>query len=122
MKYRLRRHSVIIAVLFALIISLGSAAYRFVEGWSILDSIYFVVVTVTTIGYGDLAPLTMGGKILTIFFSFFGIAMAFYVISVISGSLFKKHMGRKVGEIKKDIKKEEELQDKTKKKKSKKKR
>ena len=34
----------------------GTVFYRIFEGWSWLDSFYFTVVTLTTVGYGDLSP------------------------------------------------------------------
>lgn len=104
-------HFRIFFVLFFVVILLGSFAYYVVEGWSYLDSIYFVVITATTIGYGDLVPQTVAGKIFTMFFSFFGIAMVFYAVSIITGNVFRKYFGRKVGELKKEIKKQEELKE-----------
>jgi hypothetical protein len=53
----------------------GSILYSWLEGWSYLDSMYFVVVTLCTIGYGDLTPTKPITKILTIFFALNGVAI-----------------------------------------------
>jgi voltage-gated potassium channel len=53
----------------------GAAMYRWLEGFSVVDSYYFVVITLSTIGYGDLSPHTDAGKIFTIFFIIFGLAL-----------------------------------------------
>ena len=94
MKKRWRLLSFVL--LFILVVLLGSKVYQVVEGWSYLDSVYFTVVTMTTIGFGDLVPLTNAGKIITIFASFFGIAMVFYLISIIGSYFFERklrHLG-----------------------------
>ena len=49
----------------AFVIALGAAVYHWLEGWSWLDSFYFVVVTLTTIGYGDFAPTTPLTKLIS---------------------------------------------------------
>lgn len=54
------------------------AGLPFPEGivkWSYGDSIYFMVITLTTIGYGDLSPSTPGGKVFVIFFGAIGLAI-----------------------------------------------
>ncbi len=45
---------------------IGTLVYPLVEDWSLIDSLYFSTVTLSTVAYGDLAPKTVLGKILTI--------------------------------------------------------
>lgn len=96
---------------FVGVIVAGAYAYQYVEGWSLLDAFYFVIVTVTTIGYGDFVPITSIGKIFTMFFSFFGVAMAFYFLSLVGSALFKKHVSAKVTEIKREVQKQEDIKE-----------
>lgn len=56
-------------------ILVGAIVYHYLEGWSWLDSLYFVVITTTTIGYGDLSPTTPLTKFITIFFALNGVAI-----------------------------------------------
>lgn len=58
-----------------LIIGLGSVVYHFLEGWSWIDSFYFSVVTLTSVGYGDLSPQTDEGKLFTVFYIVLGIGV-----------------------------------------------
>ena len=98
-----------IILLLIVFIILGTYAYHQAEGWNYLNSLYFVVITITTIGQGDFVPQTTAGKIFTMFFSFFGITIAFYLFSVMGSHLFKKHLGRKVSEIKKEFEKQQDI-------------
>lgn len=53
----------------------GTIAYRLIEGWSWLDSLYFSVITLTTIGYGDFSPQTNLGKLFTMLYIIIGMAL-----------------------------------------------
>ena len=63
-----------------------------VEGWSYLDATYFSVMTVTTVGYGDLHPTNDVSKIFTMFLVLFGAGLGIYIISTFAASLME---GRK---------------------------
>jgi len=106
---RVRRGFILGILVFIFVIFLGSFLYQQIEGWSFLDSVYFTVVTATTIGYGDLVPRTNLGKIFTIFFSFFGITMFFYFIFLITGFFFDFTSKRRVHKFKENIRKKDEL-------------
>ena len=64
-----------VAVLVLILMFSGTIFYWSVEGWSFLDSFYFCVMTLATVGYGDLAPQTALGKIFTIVYLFVGLGL-----------------------------------------------
>ena len=67
----------------AVMVGIGAALYHQLEGWSWLDSVYFVVITLTTIGYGDFHPTLPVTKLITIFYSLNGIILLLLLIDII---------------------------------------
>lgn len=65
------------------ILGVGTVAYHFIEGWSWIDALYFSVITLTTIGYGDLSPQTDVGKLFTIFYILLGLGMILSFIQTV---------------------------------------
>ena len=53
----------------------GMFVYRWLEGWGYLDSLYFCVISLPTVGYGDLAPPTAEAKVFTIFYVINGVGI-----------------------------------------------
>lgn len=58
-----------------IILGIGSVVYHYLEGWEWIDCLYFSVITLTTIGYGDFSPQTVPGKLFTIFYILIGLGM-----------------------------------------------
>ncbi|HZK29864.1 MAG TPA: potassium channel family protein [Methanoregula sp.] len=59
------RFRIYLAILAAVLL-IGVTGLIVIEGYSLLDAFYFIIVTIATVGYGDLHPLTPLGKILVI--------------------------------------------------------
>lgn len=78
-------------ILLLILIASGMIFYSNVEGWSLLDSLYFSVITLATVGYGDFAPKTSAGKVFTIVYLFIGIGL---FVAVVQG-LAKAQMHRR---------------------------
>src|SRR5579872_155603 len=51
-----------IAFALLLLAAIGTAGLHFIEGWSWFDSLYMVVITFSTIGYGEVHPMTTAGR------------------------------------------------------------
>ena len=59
-------------LLYGVLLLIGTVFYARTEGWSVLDALYFCVVTLATLGYGDFAPRTSLGKVFTIVYVLIG--------------------------------------------------
>jgi len=65
----------------ASIIVLGVIGYAFIEGWSFFDSLYMTVITITTVGYNELHPLSTAGRLFSIFLIVGGVGGALYTLT-----------------------------------------
>jgi hypothetical protein len=83
-------------IIFIIVVMLGGFVYSYLEGWSFIDAVYFSTVTVTTLGYGDLAPVTIAGKLFTIVFSLSGIAIGLYIITSLGKYFFTIELRKRV--------------------------
>lgn len=72
----------------------GTIFYHYVEDFRWVDSVYFCVITLTTIGYGDIVPTTDAGKIFTIFYVIFGISILAASANYILHHALERHQKR----------------------------
>src|SRR5947209_16255917 len=83
----------------AVLILVGTLGYHFIEDKPYFDSLYFTVITLTTVGYGDIVPETRTGRAFTIFLALGGIFTLFYVatemIRLVIGGEVREALGRR---------------------------
>jgi voltage-gated potassium channel len=61
-----------------LVLIIGTLGYRIIEGWSYLDAFYMAVTTLTTVGFGEVHPLSESGRVFTLLIIFVGFGLAAY--------------------------------------------
>ena len=74
------------------VILIGTVGYSLIEGWDVLDALYMTIITVATIGYGEVKPLSNTGRWFTLFIIVFGVGTMAYLIGqftrvMVEGSL-----------------------------------
>ena len=62
-------------------VSLGTIGYMVIEKWSLLDALFMTAITMSTIGYGEIRPLSPTGRIFTIGLIILGVVSASYALS-----------------------------------------
>jgi len=90
-----RRSRLLVALgLICLVIVAGTFGYRFIEGWPILDALYMTVITMTTIGYGEVRELSQTGRIFTLGLIVASIVIAGYSLSQLTAFVFEGEFNR----------------------------
>src|SRR5215210_7406211 len=80
------------------VVAFGTLGFTLIEGWSLLDSLYMTVMTVTTVGYGPPLPLTPAGRNFSILFMVVGVGTAGYLLSTAVQSLVRSEIVAAYGE------------------------
>jgi voltage-gated potassium channel len=91
------RKTIYLFIASGLIILLGTFVMYAVESQvpnskikTLLDALWWCVATVTTVGYGDIVPVSNIGRIVALFYMFFGITMIAILLSVITNNVYKR--------------------------------
>jgi len=86
----LQRRLILIASALAFVSLVGTAGYTVIEGWPPFESFYMTVITVTTVGYGEVHPLSRAGKLFTVVLIVMAVSVVTYVFTSLN-QLFIEH-------------------------------
>lgn len=81
---KLYRHLLFVATLYGLLLVLGSGGYILIEGWPWTDSVYMTVITISTVGFGEIRPLSPIGRVFTGGLIVLGVSTTAYAISTLA--------------------------------------
>lgn len=77
----LRKRLILSGLLIFLMVALGTAGFIVIERWNFLDALYMTIITLTTVGYGEVHNLSSEGRIFNIFLIIGGVGTVFYALS-----------------------------------------
>lgn len=85
----LSSNSLLVVGIVYLISSVIFGGYMMIfEGQALIDALYYLVTTSTTVGYGDISPTTSVGKVLSMFYMIISIASLGMIISVVGEKIY----------------------------------
>ncbi len=76
-----------------IIVSVGIIGYMFIERWSFVDAVYMTIMTITTVGYGEVHPLSKAGQIFSIVLMVGGVGGGLYTLSLFIQYLLEGEFG-----------------------------
>ncbi len=91
------------------VISFGTVGYMYIEGWSFLDSLYMTIITIATVGFREVGPLSPQGMVFTIILILLGMGFLLFSVSTFTAFLVegeinvifrRRKMMKKISELK----------------------
>lgn len=107
--HEFRRRLVRVLLMLAAALVLGTAGYMLIEGWRLLDAVYMTVITLSTVGFTEVHPLSEAGHLFTIALITTGVSTTAYAVGTIgeyfiggrlSGSLRRRRMQHEIDRLK----------------------
>lgn len=75
------------ALLVLIAAAYGTAGYMLIEGWNPLDAFYMTLTTITTVGFGEIHPLSTAGRLFTVTLVIGGVGTMLYAFGVLAETL-----------------------------------
>jgi voltage-gated potassium channel Kch len=90
------KNVLVLLSLTGLIASGAAVVFMLLEDWRFIDALYFAVVSMATVGYGDFVPKTGAGKIFTIGYMLIGIGMFVTTVAAIAEAMLSalRHLSK----------------------------
>lgn len=85
----LRWRLLVVGAVLVSAIAIGTLGFRLVEGWPVFDAFYMALITLTTVGYGEIHPLSLHGRMFASFLMLVGVATVFVSFAVLGDTLLR---------------------------------
>ena len=72
------------------LIAIATGVFRWIEGWPWIDAAFFAITTISTVGYGDITPVTTAGKIVTMVYIMLGLGVFVAATSAVAEALLRR--------------------------------
>jgi voltage-gated potassium channel len=101
MDRRIARRVILIAALLVFTMFIGTAGFRLLEGYPLFDAFYMTLITITTVGYQEIRPLSHAGRIFNSFLILFGVSAMFFAVGAMTQTIIELQLQDRYGERRK---------------------
>ncbi len=91
------RHLLVGIFSFLFLICVGTLGYHLIEGWSLCEAFYMTIITLSTVGFGEIHPLSEFGRLFTIILILGGVGVAIYVFSMVTETVVSGQLQELLG-------------------------
>lgn len=92
-----KRRILTLAIALLITIAIGTGGFVLIDGYSVFDAFYMALITITTVGYSEIQPLSRAGRIFNTFLLFFGVGVVFYGIGVMTQTIIELELSEFFG-------------------------
>jgi len=90
---RLARRVLVLLLAIVATLAIGTAGFTFIDDYPPFDAFYMTLTTMTTVGYGEIHPLSRAGRIFNSFLIFFGVTTIFIGIGAMTQTIVELELG-----------------------------
>ena len=94
---RLARRFILIGVAIVTTLTIGTVGFTVIDGYPPFDAFYMSLTTMTTVGYGEIHPLSQAGRIFNSFLIVFGVTTIFIAIGAMTQTIIELEFGDAIG-------------------------
>jgi voltage-gated potassium channel len=101
MDRRIARRIIIITALLVFTMCIGTLGFRLIENYSFFDAFYMTLITITTVGYQEIRPLSHAGRVFNSVLIFFGVSAMFVAVGTMTQTIIELQLQDRYGERRK---------------------
>ncbi|HVO99680.1 MAG TPA: potassium channel protein [Bryobacteraceae bacterium] len=94
---RIRRRLALITIALIVVLASGTAGFVFIENYPVFDAFYMTLTTVTTVGYGEIRPLSHVGRVFNSFLIMFGASVVLLAIGAMTQTIIELELNQSFG-------------------------
>ncbi len=91
------RNIIFAGIMLALVVGMGTLGYMAIEEWGLLDALYMTVITISTVGFGEVHPVSDQGRMLTMIILISGLGVMGYLVGTLTQTLVEGQLLRIMG-------------------------
>lgn len=97
MNGRLLRRALLTAATLLTMLCIGTVGFTLIEGYGAFDAFYMTLITITTVGYQEVRPLSHTGRIFNSFLIFFGVSAMFFAVGALTQTVIELELQDRYG-------------------------